>query len=70
MFALPLAAVPSPTWLKVAAVSGFLTTLAFVVLSILPIVAVQSQFTFALKISTVIVVTNLIGFALFRNKTR
>jgi len=68
MFAIPIAGirrVRAPIWLRIASASGFLMTLAFVVLSILPIVQVESWLTFALKISTVIVLTNAIGFAIF-----
>jgi len=70
MFAIPIAGVPAPPWLKVAAVSGFLMTLAFVVLSILPIVQVQSRLTFALKISTVVVLTNAAGLGIFLSSRR
>jgi hypothetical protein len=65
MFAIPIVSLPSPPWMKVAALSGFVMTLLFVVLSIVPIVQVESRLTFALKISTVIVVTNAIGLAIF-----
>lgn len=65
MFAIPIVGLPAPLWLKAAAVSGFMMTLGFVVLSILPIVQVQSRMIFALKISTVIVLTNALGLALF-----
>jgi len=68
MFAIPIFGVPSPAWLKLAAASGLLTTLGFVVLSILPIVQVQSRLVFALKITSVIVATNAIGYAIFRLK--
>jgi amino acid transporter len=70
MFAIPIAglrgtAARPPLWLKAAAMSGFLMTLLFVVLSILPIIEVESRLIFALKISSLIVVTNLIGVAIF-----
>jgi glutamate:GABA antiporter len=65
MFAIPMFGVRSPLWLKAAAASGFLMTLAFVVLSILPIVQVDSRLRFALKISAVIVLTNVAGAAIF-----
>src|SRR6187401_3132932 len=58
MFAIPIAGarpLRGPAWLTLAAISGFAMTLAFVVLSILPIVQVESWWSFALKISTVIV---------------
>ena len=70
MFAIPIAGVRSPLWLKLAAASGFLMTLAFVVLSILPIVQVQSQMRFALKISAVVVLTNVLGAAIFVGRRR
>jgi amino acid transporter len=66
MFAVPIFGVRSPAWLKVASASGFLMTLAFVSLSILPIITVQSRLVFALKISVVVLLTNGIGFLLFR----
>jgi glutamate:GABA antiporter len=70
MFALPLVGLKKsgarpPLWLKAAAVSGFGMTLLYVVLSILPIIEVQSRLTFALKISGLIAATNLIGTAIF-----
>ncbi|HMC77394.1 MAG TPA: APC family permease [Vicinamibacterales bacterium] len=68
MFAIPIAGVPSPPWLKLAAASGFLMTLAFVVLSILPIVQVESRLSFALKISAVVVLTNATGFAIYARR--
>jgi glutamate:GABA antiporter len=68
MFAVPIAGVPSPLWLKGAALSGFIMTLAFVVLSILPIVQVESRLVFALKITAVIVFANVVGLAIFLSK--
>jgi amino acid transporter len=65
MFALPIVGVRSPWWLKAAAVSGFVMTLAFVTLSILPIIEVGSRLSFALKISSVVVATNAIGAAIY-----
>jgi amino acid transporter len=70
MFAVPIAGVAAPGWLKAAAVSGFLMTLAFVILSILPIINVQSRLVFALKISTVVVAANAVGAAIFLVRRR
>jgi glutamate:GABA antiporter len=70
MFAIPIAGVASPLWLKLAAASGFLSTLAFVALSILPIVQVESWLVFALKISTVIVVSNGVGWMIYSRAGR
>lgn len=68
MFAIPIVgrpAVRGSMWLRVLSLSGFLMTLLFVTLAIVPIVDVVSQLEFALKISTVIVLTNVAGWALF-----
>jgi amino acid transporter len=70
MFAIPLIglrnATPRPSLaLRVAAFSGFVVTLLFVVLSILPIIDVASWLSFALKISSVVVGLNLVGVVLF-----
>jgi amino acid transporter len=66
MFAIPLiglrnAHVRPPVWLRVAALSGFLMTLLFVILSLVPIIEVGDRLSFALKIGGLIVITNLIG---------
>ena len=73
MFAIPIAGarpLRGPAWLTLAAISGFVMTLAFVVLSILPIVQVESWWSFALKICTVIAATNAVGVALFMRGAR
>jgi glutamate:GABA antiporter len=73
MFAIPLvgrstAQSPPSAWLKLASASGFLMTLLFVILSVLPIIQVESRFIFAAKISLLIVLTNLIGFGIYASK--
>ena len=70
MFAIPIAGVRSPLWLKIAALSGFVMTLLFVVLSILPIVQVESRVVFAVKISSVIVIAKAIGVGIFMGKRK
>lgn len=70
MFAIPLVGLRAsgqkiPLWLKTAAFFGFAMTLLFVALSIVPIVKVESQLLFALKIGGLIVITNLIGLGIF-----
>jgi hypothetical protein len=52
-------------WIRVAAASGFMMTLLNVVLSVFPIIEVESRLRFAIRISGVIVVANVIGAALF-----
>lgn len=70
MFALPLFGLrrtnqTHPWWLKIAALSGFLMTLLYVSLALVPIVQVESRVMFALKIGGLIVIANLIGYAIF-----
>ena len=70
MFAVPLvglrhATVAVPMWVKLCAASGFLMTLLYVGLSVLPIIPVGSRSVFALKITGLIVVANLVGVALY-----
>jgi amino acid transporter len=69
MFAIPIAgmrrSVRAPAVVRIAALSGFLMTLLFVALSIVPIVQVESRLTFALKLSSLVATTNAIGFAIF-----
>jgi amino acid transporter len=75
MFAIPLFGLRGvtprpPMWLKVASASGLLMTLLDVVLSVFPIIKVESATTFALKISLVIVGANLGGIALLVSARR
>ena len=75
MFAVPLvglrrAAARPPWWVQLCAVSGLLMTMLYVTLSVLPIIPVGSRTLFALKIIGLIVVTNLIGLALYRTSRR
>ena len=70
MFAIPVIGlrgmnVRLPLWVKLLALSGFLMTLLYVALSIVPIVRVESRLSFALKISVLIVVANIIGLLIF-----
>ena len=70
MFAIPLVGLRSvaprpPLWLRLAACSGFLMTLLYVVLSIFPIIQVTSWLTFSLKVSGVIIGANAIGISIF-----
>ena len=73
MFAVPLfglkrANVRPPWWVKLCAVSGLLMTVLYVSLSVLPIIPVGSRTAFARKITGLIVLTNLIGVALYASR--
>jgi len=75
MFAIPLfglrAVSPQPKpWLRVASASGLAMTLLYLVLSVFPIIKVESVATFALKISLVIVTANLVGVGILRAARR
>jgi amino acid transporter len=70
MFAIPLFGLRGtgqrpPWWLRLAAASGFLMTLLYVSVSVVPIVKVESRLAFALKIGVLIVVTNLLGLGIY-----
>jgi amino acid transporter len=75
LFAIPLFAfrgteARSPTWLRVAAGSGFAVTVLYIVLAIFPIIDVPSWLSFAGKISGVVVGLNAVGVALFLAERR
>jgi amino acid transporter len=69
MFAIPLfglraEALRPPLWLRAASFSGLVMTVLYVVLSVFPIIKVESVATFALKISAVIIGANVVGGAI------
>jgi amino acid transporter len=66
MFAIPIFGLRGitprpPRWLQAAAWSGLLMTILYVVLAVFPIISVASVATFAFKVSSMIVVLNLVG---------
>jgi len=70
MFALPLLAprrlgAPPPWWLRAAAASGFAVTALYCTLNVFPIIDVPNAAAYAAKIIGVIVLTNLVGIALY-----
>ena len=54
-----------PLWLSLASISGFLVTLLYCVLSLFPIIQVESWLSFGLKIGGVIGGANLLGASLY-----
>ena len=54
-----------PLWLRVAAASGLAVTVLYSILSIFPIIDVPSWQIFALKVSAVVIGTNLLGAAIY-----
>lgn len=70
MFAIPIVGrgegMPrAPVWLRVACASGFAMTLLFIVLAVFPIVRVESNAMFAVKVSAVVVAANVVGLLLY-----
>ncbi len=70
MFAIPIFGLRNtefrpPFWLRLCALCGLLMVLLFIALSVVPIIKVESQLAFALKISALIVVANIIGVGIY-----
>ncbi|MGB8507790.1 MAG: APC family permease [Pyrinomonadaceae bacterium] len=70
MFAIPLFGLkslkePPPAWLRIVALSGFLMTVLYVALSVFPIIKVTSNASFTLKITAIIVVSNVVGAGIY-----
>jgi glutamate:GABA antiporter len=70
LFAIPICGlrtlpVRAPYWLRIAASIGFLVTLLYIVLTIVPIVQVESRFEFAAKIIITTLGANLLGTLIF-----
>src|SRR5262245_6041114 len=70
MFAIPIVGLRGvkprpPLWLKIAAGSGFLMTLLYVVVSVFPIVQVKDRISFMIKVGGVIIAANIAGAAIF-----
>jgi glutamate:GABA antiporter len=72
MFAIPLIGLRGvrprpPAWLTLASLSGLLMTVLYIVLSVFPIIKVESVSTFALKITLLIVAMNVVGIGILRS---
>jgi hypothetical protein len=70
MFAIPIVAPRSlprrpGILLRIACASGFAMTLLYAVLSVVPIVQVESRWAFSAKIIAILVVANALGLALW-----
>ena len=75
MFAIPIFGLRGvtprpPLWLKIVSGSGLAMTVLYVALSIFPIINVVSVASFALKISAVIILANLLGIAILLSARR
>jgi len=65
LFAIPLASRDASAGVKIASASGLAMTLLYIGLSIFPIIEVGSRFWFTAKISGVVILGNLVGYAIF-----
>jgi amino acid transporter len=70
LFAIPLFGmkafgVRAPWWLQIACASGLLVSLLYIGFTIVPIITVGSRLLFAIKIITVVLIANAIGFGIF-----
>jgi len=70
LFAIPLFGMKAfgvrpPWWLKVACASGFLVTIIYICFTIVPIIEVESRFSFAMKIIAVVVLANVVGAGIY-----
>lgn len=75
MFAIPIfglrrSGVKMPVGLKIAATGGLGMTLLYVGLSVVPIVQVESRLGFAIKIVALLLVTNGLGYLVYRIGSR
>jgi amino acid transporter len=75
LFAIPLlvkrdSGLRPQLWLRVAAGSGLLVTLLFVLLSIFPIISVENQTNYIMKTAAVLLGANALGLLLYRFGTR
>lgn len=55
-----------PSWLRVASAAGLGSSLVSLFIAVYPVVDVVSRFAYAVKIGGVVVLTNIVGVALYR----
>jgi amino acid transporter len=75
LFAIPLFArkelgIRPALWLRIAAVSGLVVTLLFVLFSVSPIISVKSESAYAAKTAAVLIGANALGLLLYRLGSR
>jgi len=75
MFAIPIFGLRGvsprpPTWLQLVSWSGLLMTLLYIVLSVFPIIKVESVLVFALKIVLLIAAMNVVGIGILVSARR
>jgi amino acid transporter len=75
LFAIPLWGIARvrqrlPFWVKIASVAGFSSSLIAVLIAVYPIIDVANPLSYAGKIVATLLVSNLIGFCIYRRKPR
>jgi len=75
LFAIPILArrdrgIRPALWLRLAAASGFLFTLVFVLLSVFPIIDVASRAAYSIKMVSVVLGANILGLLIYRLGSR
>jgi amino acid transporter len=75
MFAIPLFSAKAKglrpsLFLRLGCASGFLVTLLFVVMSVVPIITVASRWSYSLKIVTVVLAAEFFGWGIYRAGSR
>ena len=55
-----------PGWVKVASAAGLFASLIALVIAAYPIVDVVDRSSYAVKICTVVVITNILGWLIYR----
>jgi amino acid transporter len=75
LFALPLFGTAGfrtgiPPWLRVVSVAGLISSLVAVLIAIYPIIGVSSRLSYASKIAGTVIVSNLLGVAVYRGRKK
>jgi hypothetical protein len=75
LFAIPLLAARRlakrpPFWLRAASFAGLGTSILYCVLSVFPIIDVADWHVFTFKIVSVLVITNILGIAIYLGNSR
>jgi amino acid transporter len=75
LFAVPLVGLArtgqrAPMWIRIISAAGFATTALYVVLSVIPIVTVESRLAFAVKVGGTVLATVVIGIVMYRRGRR
>jgi amino acid transporter len=75
LFALPLFGAAGfrsgiPPWLRVVSVAGLISSAVAVLIAIYPIIGVSSRLSYASKIAGTVIVSNLLGVAVYRGRKK